>query len=150
MTRISRASALTIRGVSVPIADYQVWLCESGEEFQDEAVTKHNLNQAWAAYWAAFPLSDLLTMRQTAMRDIAGIDRAITDAQFAEKLEAVTLRIDRQVLARFEAGEYPACFPGSRWWWHGPEESHLGPVTGEEFDSITRLTDKGVLKKEMR
>lgn len=81
MTRISRACALTIRGVSVPIADYQVWLCEeSGEEFHDEAQTAHNLDQAWAAYWRTFPLSELLTMRETAMRDIAGIDRAIAVA----------------------------------------------------------------------
>lgn len=85
MTRISRASALTIRGVSVPVGDYQVWLCEeSGEEFTDEAQTQHNLDQAWAAYWATLPLSDLLTMRETAVRDIAGIDRAIAGAQFAE------------------------------------------------------------------
>ena len=89
-------------------------------------------------------------MRETAVRDIAGIDCAIADAQFAEKLEALTLRIDRHVLARFEAGEYPACFPGSQWWWHSEDGSGMCLVTTDEFDAIKRLTDQGLLKKETR
>lgn len=147
MQRTTRTARITIRGAVVNIEE-ECWTCqESDAEFTDEAQIKHNLDQAWAAYWAAFPLSDLLTMRQTAMRDIAGIDRAIADTQFAEKLEAVTFQIDREILARFKSGEY---ISDTQWWCHGPEKSHLGPVTEEEFDAIKRLTDQGLLKKETR
>jgi hypothetical protein len=137
--------------VVVPVAEYQVWRDdESDYEMKDEAMIEKNLDQAWAAYWRSFPLSELLTMRETAVRDIEGIDRAIGGARFAEKMAAVEIKIDREVLARFERGEYPACFPGSQWWWHREGSSHLGPVSGAEFDAIKRLTDNGLLKHETR
>ena len=151
MTRISRPTTMTVRGVEVPVAAYEVWRCEdSGEEFEDEEMVDANLAQAWAGYWASFALSDLLTMREAAVREISGIDRAIAGVRFSEKMEAVAFQIDREVLGRFERGQYPACFPGSQWWWHGSGASHIGLVTADEFDSIKRLTESGILKKENR
>lgn len=146
MQRVTRPAGMTIRGVVVNI-EAECWTCqESGEEFTDEAMTKHNLDQAWAAYWAAFPLSELLTMRQTAMRDIAGIDRAIAGAQFAEKMEAVMFQIDREILARFKSGEY---ISDTQWWCHGPDGSRLGLVTEEESVAIKRLINQGLLEKKI-
>ena len=151
MIRFTNLANMTIRGRRVFVDEYQTWRGEeTGEEFEDEAMIENNLDQAWAAYWRTSPLSELLTMREAAVRDIAGIDEAILGAEFAEKMEAVAFKIDREVLARFERGEYPACFPGSQWWWHREGSSHLGPVSGAEFDSIKRLTDKGLLKHETR
>ena len=151
MQRVTRPSTMTIRGVAVPVAEYQVWRDdESDYEMEDESMIESNLAKAWAAYWRTFPLSELLTMRETAVRDIAGIDRAIWGVEFAEKMEAIAFKIDREVLARFEAGEYPSCFPFSQWWWYTEGGCDMVVVTSDEFDAIKRLTDSGLLKYETR
>lgn len=56
MARVTRATTMTVRGVEVQVAAYQVWRCEdSGEEFEDEEMVDANLAQAWAAYHAQLP-----------------------------------------------------------------------------------------------
>ena len=51
MQRVTRPSTMTIRGVAVPVAEYQVWRDdENNEEFEDEEMIDRNIAQAWAAY----------------------------------------------------------------------------------------------------
>jgi hypothetical protein len=150
MTRATRQAEMTIRGVVVKIEE-ECWTCaESGKAFTDEAMMDRNFANAWAAYWRMFPVSDLLTMRETAVRDIKGIDHALAGAKHAEKAQALELKIDRDVLARFERGEYSACFPHEQWWWHGNDGKLITPVSEAEFAAIKRLTDMGFFKKETR
>lgn len=149
MTLTARPAEITIRGVVININE-ECWTCqESGEEFTDEAMTDHNLDQAWAAYWRTLPLTDLITMRETAVRDIAGIDRAMLGARFDEEMAAVGFKIDREVLARFERGQCLTCEPQREWFWYA-DGNVVGMLSGDEFESIRRLTDKGLLKNETR
>ena len=150
MQRVTRPSTMTIRGVAVPVAEYQVWRDdESDYEMEDESMVENNLDQAWAAYWRTFPLSELLTMRETAVRDIEGIDRAMLGARYEEEIAAVDFEIDREVLARFERGQCLACEPQREWFWY-EDGNVVGVLTSQEFEAIKRLTDRGLLKHETR